>query len=482
MLTLLLFACPPSTPESGTPKDDSSKESNSADNEAPSTPVIEISPDPAGEEDDLSVSILTESLDPEGSTVSYRYAWMVDGAASTETGATITADKTTTGQIWSVQVYPSDGELEGLPATDSILVGNPAPVAATIHLEPASPDPGDDLTLVIDSPASDPTGESLTETIRWWEDGEERVDLEGQVVINGTEVDGGESWMVVLSSSDGVNSPVEASDSVTASNQAPVIERVSISPGNPKDADDLTCSARVSDPDRDVTNTVYHWFRDGSEVLDVLDEVVVDNSYTTPEEEWYCSVTVSDGHAEATMDSDTVVISGPTKVFYNHDLTMTITPDGSGGWSAMTGDYELYVYTTGGYGYVDCNVLWELVGTPKAQPCRNCEYDFSFDATVDLASSTLLSKCSDLALDTTGEVYYESRGQSGELYMDNVFFAVTNPYYSYGYYYVTPYMSFGGNYSYSDPYYSRSYYFNTSYDGYGNLLVSTYVHLYVYMP
>ena len=51
-------------------------------NQLPSAPVVELSPDPALTDEDLRVSLTTPSLDPEGDTVTYSYAWYLDGVPS----------------------------------------------------------------------------------------------------------------------------------------------------------------------------------------------------------------------------------------------------------------------------------------------------------------------------------------------------------------------------------------------------------------
>lgn len=92
-------------------------------NGVPSQPVVSISPDPAYTADELTTIIDTDSVDPEGSTVSYSYAWSKDGQAqSSYVSATVPASATKWSQEWTVTVTPSDSLSNGPSATASIVI------------------------------------------------------------------------------------------------------------------------------------------------------------------------------------------------------------------------------------------------------------------------------------------------------------------------------------------------------------------------
>ena len=100
--------------------------------DAPSAPVIAITPAFAADWHDLSCVILELSIDPDGKPVTYALEWSVDGIpyeGPTETriiaGDTIANSQTTVGQSWTCTLTPDNGEVTG-PAgvvTGEVLTG-----------------------------------------------------------------------------------------------------------------------------------------------------------------------------------------------------------------------------------------------------------------------------------------------------------------------------------------------------------------------
>jgi hypothetical protein len=68
----------------------------------------------------LTCSITTPSVDPEGSTVTYTYAWTRNGTPFANTAATLPGANTTTqADLWGCTATPSDGALSGPSASAS---------------------------------------------------------------------------------------------------------------------------------------------------------------------------------------------------------------------------------------------------------------------------------------------------------------------------------------------------------------------------
>jgi hypothetical protein len=65
-------------------------------------------------------------VDPDGDALSYTFSWMVNEESAEQSGSEISSDLTTQGDSWSCTVTPSDGELEGESASDSVEIGEPA--------------------------------------------------------------------------------------------------------------------------------------------------------------------------------------------------------------------------------------------------------------------------------------------------------------------------------------------------------------------
>ncbi|MEE2750013.1 MAG: Ig-like domain-containing protein [Myxococcota bacterium] len=81
----------------------------------PSAPTVQVQPNPALEGDSLQLSILRDSEDPEGSSVQYSYAWLLNGQPVPEhDGATaIDGALVFAGDTWTARVQGSDGRLSG---------------------------------------------------------------------------------------------------------------------------------------------------------------------------------------------------------------------------------------------------------------------------------------------------------------------------------------------------------------------------------
>jgi hypothetical protein len=91
-------------------------------NRAPSAPTVSIAPAAPTDEDVLTCVIDTESVDPDGDTVTYAYAWSVNGADSGITGASVNAALTEAGQEWTCAVTASDGALVSVARTVGVTI------------------------------------------------------------------------------------------------------------------------------------------------------------------------------------------------------------------------------------------------------------------------------------------------------------------------------------------------------------------------
>jgi len=106
---------------------DSSNDGDSP-NELAIAPEILITPIiPIEGQDDLHCEIVTDSVDPEGNSVTYTFDWTLDGQPYTGTttstdyaGDTIPVSETVVGEIWECTVTPNDGTEDGHPDSDSV--------------------------------------------------------------------------------------------------------------------------------------------------------------------------------------------------------------------------------------------------------------------------------------------------------------------------------------------------------------------------
>lgn len=93
-------------------------------NRPPTAPAIRIAPARPTSADDLSCEVTTPSTDPDGDSVSYRYAWRRDGSATGYTTSVVTSSATATGEEWTCAVTPTDGDLDGPTVTASVTISD----------------------------------------------------------------------------------------------------------------------------------------------------------------------------------------------------------------------------------------------------------------------------------------------------------------------------------------------------------------------
>ncbi|MES2644598.1 MAG: hypothetical protein V4850_34240 [Myxococcota bacterium] len=171
-------------------------------NRAPTAPTIVLSPTNPDAGEDFSVVMITPSTDPDGDDITYDYAWTLDGAPVEVSGGVVSGATTVQDQVWTVAVTPTDGTLAGPAGTASATLGNAAPIAPGVAFSPAAVGPGDDIGLVLDPAPSDPEGDPLTVSIRWFDDGFLVPSLNDLYTVPGSQVELGETFRVVVSVTD----------------------------------------------------------------------------------------------------------------------------------------------------------------------------------------------------------------------------------------------------------------------------------------
>ncbi len=194
-------------------------------NAAPSGAAVSISPEMPGDDDDLTCTIVTPAIDPNGDSITYSYAWTVNGGDAGVDGDTVSANLTHGGEVWSCTVTPNDGALDGPAASDSVTIvqGNRPPTAPTIAITPESPTRGDALTCSVSVPSSDADNDPVTYAFTWDADGvayTNASDAATSSLVNGDAVGANQSWTCRVVASDGVAASAQATATVETTDLA----------------------------------------------------------------------------------------------------------------------------------------------------------------------------------------------------------------------------------------------------------------------
>ncbi|HJN75249.1 MAG TPA: hypothetical protein QGF58_15075 [Myxococcota bacterium] len=288
------------------------------DDQPPSTPQVIVYPQEPVSGQALFVGLLAESVDPEGSTVTYDYAWSVDGESRQEYSGLdeIPQGEVALGEVWTVQVRASDGQLYSDIAEDSVSVDGSGP-AITVWITPESPSATDELSCGWE--AFDPDGEEIVEeSALWYVSGVEAGD--GSAPLPSTAfVVGDVVACEVTATSSQTNT---ANAQVTITNHPPQIDSANLEPGDVYEDTTVSCEAEASDVDGDEVTIAYAWVVNGDTVLE--GETELDGASFDKGDELYCSLTASDG----TQDSPAVQ-TGTTVVHNSAPVLpgLSITPE-----------------------------------------------------------------------------------------------------------------------------------------------------------
>ncbi len=277
-------------------------------NFAPGPAIISLSPANPTTGDDITVSIDTEALDPEGKKLEYQYRWYRDGERVEDaSGQTLSSDLTAKGDLWRVEVNASDGKREGAAIGAEVTIGNSAP-EVTISIDPLEPFSSDDLVVSADS--FDPDGDTVSLDWSWTRDGQPTAHS-GDTVPS-VDTSRFQVWEVTVVPSDGNLEGEPAVAAVTISNTPPEVASLSISPTTAYEDDVIRVEATFEDADNDSINVVYAWYVDGALTLEGS-ATTMSGAYFDKHQEIVVEVTPSDSLSVGdTVSTETVsVLNSP---------------------------------------------------------------------------------------------------------------------------------------------------------------------------
>ena len=280
-------------------------------NTPPSIESVSISPEMPTAGDPL-VCAYSGFFDLDGDPDSSRFAWTINGAPA-GSGSTLDGGYGI-GDLVTCTVTPNDGEDDGIPLSDTVVIGNTAPVIASVTL---GPDPAftDDTMVCTPGSTSDADGTtSFSYVFRWEIDG---VTVAGETSATLASTFHVKSNVIqcFVTPSDGLAYGSETgSNLVEIQNTPPTAPAVSIEPSSPDETDDLVCviDEPSFDLDGDTVSYTFSWTVDGAPYsgagTTLLIGDTVSASATSGGETWICTVTPYDGEDTGPSDSAGVTI------------------------------------------------------------------------------------------------------------------------------------------------------------------------------
>ncbi|MCK6524859.1 hypothetical protein L6R49_25940, partial [Myxococcota bacterium] len=186
-------------------------------------PSVTLTLTPAELTTDSTVTALIGGADPDGDVLSFEIQWLVnDTVVASDVESISGVDYFDKGDTVQVVVTATDSEGGSTTAESALLeVGNIAPSAPVVAIEPDAPVAGSAFQCLVVEAASDGDGEELLYSIAWTRDGVAFTDnittsLPGDTVPSGVAV-AGEVWTCTVTASDGDEEGEAAIATVTIS-------------------------------------------------------------------------------------------------------------------------------------------------------------------------------------------------------------------------------------------------------------------------
>ena len=252
---------------------------------------------------DLLCQVETESVDPNGDSITYIYRWEKDAQDTGVTGQNLSWDLTSKNENWRCSVTPSDGTLDGQPGSASITVANSAPTAPTVTATPTAATTVDAVTCLVSVDAFDADSDSLNYQYRW----QSGSNIQVGPVLSSTATTKNQQWTCSVTANDGqTDGPAGTSPTVRIENSAPTAPLVQITPELASNQTDLNCTITTAsnDVDGDPIQYTYNW----SNGTTNLTGQTISASQLSVGDVWTCSVIPSDGFLTGDPGSDSTRI------------------------------------------------------------------------------------------------------------------------------------------------------------------------------
>jgi len=312
-------------------------------NKAPSAPAITIEPELPGTGDNLLASITKQAVDDNAKdSVAYTYTWYQDGLERGDLREdTVPASLTTKGELWEIEVTPSDGKVDGAVGAAATTIDNTAP-NATVELSPAMPVAEDDLE--VSATGTDPDGDVITFAYSWTVDGVDSSHAGDTVPAVDTLR--GQVWEVTIVPNDGEDPGEPVTVGVTIDNTAPAIVVAELGPEPAFETTTLEALYVAEDIDGDAVSASYAFYVNGSLVQDSTDPTI-NGDHFDKGQQVRAVVTPTDGFANGNpANTNTVEILNSPPTYMSATLDPAEIYEDStvscvaGAWNDFDGDTE----------------------------------------------------------------------------------------------------------------------------------------------
>jgi len=279
-------------------------------NTPPEAPVLGWQKATARGGDALEVRVVRPSTDRDGDAVSYRYGWKRDGMpVKGATGPRIEGrvEGPQKGERWQVTVTPHDGVEAGRASRLAITIGNTAPEAPEVSIEPSRPVAGEAVRAVITRRARDADGDEVSYRYRWFVDGLELELSPETSSLTAERLNGARRVSVIATPFDGEEVGPEARAEAVVSPRAPEAPRVSLSPQNPRLGEIVECRVSSGKGSKSATDA-FEWFIDGKPLRLGPASSRLEVSRARAGQSISCAVTRTEGELSARAESQRVVV------------------------------------------------------------------------------------------------------------------------------------------------------------------------------
>jgi hypothetical protein len=259
-------------------------------------PTATVTIEPVESQPGQPLLAVPQGADEDGDALTWRYAWLLDGAPTEYVEAELPEGLSVKGDLWTAQAFPFDGEDEGEPAEATISVDNGLPVGVGVVIDPDTAYTDTLLTAIPEG--FDEDGDVLTWSFAWSVGGEIVEDVTGPE-LTGDRFAKGDRVVVEATPNDGfVDGNTVRSFAIRIQNSTPTVVAAAITPTEAYRSTTLTCiGSGYEDLDDDPEGYRFAWFVDG---VSAGTEPTLDGTSFRKGQSVVCEATAFDGEQPGT--------------------------------------------------------------------------------------------------------------------------------------------------------------------------------------